>query len=641
MPIGNGIFKETLSYFTARDIEPGSLVFAPLRKRKIPGILLSLRPVRDIRAEIKNSEFGMKKIDTIAEKNFLSPEFMRAAKDTADQFVSGVGQTINCFVPGALLRYTEKKAGQKPKGTQKGKEEGSDDKKGRHFTELVQAPFEERIGFYKSLIREEFARKNSIFLCLPTVHDRNIFFETLKKGIEEYAIILRPEDSPKKMGANWTKIKDNAHPLLIVGTPLFLSAVNEGTRTIVIEKENSPAYKNIWRPYIDMRFFAKKLAENYSARIILGDTILSTETLNKKETEEYTPSNLFKYRFIGSAAEMIVNMKDKGSGRRDFALGNELIEMTKTAIEKKENTLLLSVRKGLAASAICGDCGTIVECETCGGATTLQRGERDNVFSCYKCGSSYTAKTLCKKCGSWNLKTLGVGTEKIEEELKELFGPEKIMRMDGDSVKSHKQGKQLMGKFLSEKGMVLVGTEMALFYLTEPVENIGVVSADTLFSIPDFRMNERIFNYLVNAKLSAKKRFIIQTRYHEDPLFDKISRGDLLQFFRTEIIARREFGYPPFKTIIKITMEGSESGVDPEMKKLAEKLSLWKPDCFRTPVKKDSGKMRSNILIKVNSQEWPKGSVRGNFGEEKTDLNQFLKRLPPNITIKVDPDSIL
>ncbi|MEI6296105.1 MAG: hypothetical protein WCO84_00470 [bacterium] len=636
IPIGDGIFKESLTYFTLKDIKPGSLVFVPVRKRRIPAILLSMKQVSDVKSEIKNSSFELKKIEKATDEEFFSEEFMKTTEETANYFGTNMGQVINSFIPNNFLKGYEKYT----KPNIKNPEASKSEHERKYFLELTQAPLEDRIAFYKSLIREEFAKKNSIFLCLPTIHEINIFSENLKKGIEEYTIILKPEDTPKKIFNSWQDLQNPEHPLLIIATPIFLCFINKHFGTIVFEKESSPAYKNISRPFIDSRYFTEKLAQKYLLRLILGDTVLRLETLHKKEEGVYNPSLLYKYRLINRAKNIFVNMKEeKTSDVR--AIGKELIELIQDSIEDRKNIILLSTRKGLATSTVCSDCKTIVVCKKCKGTVVLHKGKDINMFSCHKCGNYYESKILCQRCRSWNLRTIGFGTERVEEEVKEKFPQALVFRMDGETVKTHKQGKEIMEEFLKHKGSILIGTELAIFYLTKQVENIAIVSADSLLFIPDFKIQERLFNYLVGVKLSTENNFLIQTRCPDNPIFERVIRGDVLQFYKEEILSRKNFSYPPFKLFIKITGEGKETETENEFEELAVFLKKWNPDKFRSSSKLPNEKIRMNLLIKIDPEKWPDKTSGNTDKQEKMPLSEILKILPPRFVVKVDAESIL
>ncbi len=627
IPISGGIFKESLTYFTNKDIEIGSLVFVPVRKNKIPAILISQKPTEELKIELKNSNFELRKLDSAINGKILSPEFIRATEKTSDYFAANTGQVINNFISNSFLKSLEKTKGDGFYRNVKGVE----NKKNVAESFLVQGENDERMAFYKSLIREEFVKNSSIFLFFPTIHELNIFSELLKRGIEDYTIILKHEDSSKKMLSNFNRINSTKHPLLVMGTPTFAFMLNEKFGTIIIEKESSPAYKCIGRPNVDSRYFLEEISKQYGIKTFLGDVVLRIETLFGRDENTHQPSSLFKFKSFNNTARKIIDMNKEEKGKT--ILSKEVLSILKRTVEEKENTLLLSTRKGLASAACCHDCGTLIDCLKCGGTTVLHKKMGFNIFTCHKCGQSHKTDSLCKKCGSWDIRTIGFGTEKIEEEVNKVIDQKAVKRMDGNNVKNHKEGKVLINEFLSKKGNVLIGTEMALFYLTEPIDNIIIVLPDTLFSIPDFKMNERIFSYLTNARLMSTNNFIIQTRLPDINIFEKIMQGDLLQFYREELNERKIFGYGPYKTIIKITLEDKKDVAEKEMDSIFETLKTWNPEKYKTKSRSSKDKIMANLLIKIDKKDWPTG--------ENKKLLKFLRSLPPNYIIKVDPDSIM
>jgi len=634
IPLGNGGFKDTLTYYTNKAIKPGSIVFVPLRKKMIAGILISEEKVENIKSEIKSLNFEIKKINSYSENKFLSDEFLKATEITSDHFLANKGQVVSCFIPSSIIKACERGLDigdeQKNKKEQNTITEKKEEDRGVY---LVQSPTEDRLAFYKSLIREEFAKNSSIFMFFPTQHELRYFYEILKKGIEKYAIMLKPEDTPKKTAINWKKISEDAHPLLIMATPLFSSLISKRNGVVIIEKESSPAYKNFIKPHIDTRFFLEILAKEYKRKIIYGDTIIRSETLYKIEKEEAEAMSVFKWRFVGGAKNNILDMKESAK-TKDEIISEDIIDLIEKSIKDGEKSLFLTTRRGLSSAIICGDCGWFAPCEKCGGTMSLHRKQEVNEFKCHKCLNIRSSEINCEKCGSWNIRTIGFGTEKIEEMLMSKFPNERILRIDSDVVKNQKQGKKISDEFYSESGKILVGTEMAMYYMNEKIDNIFILSADTLFSIPDFKMNERIFNYLTNAKMLAKKNFVIQTRMKENPIFEKIIRGDLLQFYRQEILDRRNFDYPPFKRIIKISLEGKRGAVEKEMEMAISLLNKWQMDKFRMPIPGDNEKIKTIILLRVDPNNWP------NKNNICSQLFKALVALPPHFSIKVDPENL-
>lgn len=651
IPIANGVFKDSLTYFTSKDIEVGSLVSIPVRNKKIPGILEEIKSVEDSKMDIKNSEYELKKIEKVSEQNIFLKEFIETAKETADYFAANAGQIINLLTPNTILKNYENHGNLLKQKTDEKMTFKNNTDPGE--TIVTQTYFEERLGFYKSLIREEFAKKRSVFICVPTIHDLNLISGEISKGIEKYSVVFDPDDSKKTLISKWQKALDHSHPALIIGTPLFLSIERRDLGAIIVEKESSPAYRSMTRPYIDLRFFIEVFAKKINAKLIFGDTVLRIETTHKKETGVYSSAHLFKNRYESKVSQKLIDLRTKKDpkklGREDEKknfeiISDDLANIIKASAGSGERTLLLCGKRGLASSTVCADCGEMIVCKHCEGPVTLHKEIRYNIFMCHKCGYKQSAEILCKKCGGWRLFTHGFGTEKVEEELKQKIPGIKTFIMDSDHIRTYKQGKDLLNSFYSTEGAALIATEMAIFYIDKPIENVGIVSVDPLFTIPDFKIKERIFGNLISARMFASKTFSIQTRMPEDQIFGDIMHGDILLFYRKDIERRKKRGYSPVKLLIKISHLGKIFEAEKEMGELEKFLSAWTPESYYS-YSSQKEKNKINILLRLDPSKWPpsKNSEKITAGndKEKMDLLEVLRSLPSRFVVRIDPDTIL
>ena len=230
---------------------------------------------------------------------------------------------------------------------------------------------------------------------------------------------------------------------------------------------------------------------------------------------------------------------------------------------------------------------------------------KTNFFLCHRCNQKRSAGELCKKCGGWRLKALGIGSQLVEQDLQKEFPKLKIFILDSDHVKTQKQAQAVIDKFHSNPGSVLIGTEMALLYLRDEISNVGIVSIDSMFSNPDFNIKEKILNTISNAKQKATKNFIIQTRKSDEEIFRYIISGNLAEFIRLELEDRKKYDYPPYSILIKIIIKGTEKGVEKEIRTLKEFLKEY--ELIEYPIIRESTKTKitKGILLKFNRKEWP------------------------------------
>ncbi len=625
VPIARGISKETLSYFTASTISAGSIVKVPVRNRQIPALVISSESVSDIKAEIKNASYAIRKIGNLNVLPLFQPAFIEAAKEAAQYFAGSTGSVLATITSKAIFEQAEKVTPV---------ELNTEIVKTAEVHEpyVLQADEEERLAHYKSLIREQFARKKSVFFCLPTIQDTKRIFETIPKGIEEFTYVLNSAISKKELLATWNKIIAEPHPVLIIATGTFLGIPRRDIGTIIVERESSSGYKMNIRPYVDIRTFVEFFAKKSGAKLIFGDLLLRIETLYRTKEGELAELAPLKFRSISTAEDIIVDMKKyKTLDTPDFRIiSDELEALIVKNKEHNENLFIFAGRRGLSPMTICGDCGTTVLCTRCNAPIVLHRSKNENFFLCHRCGERRSAEERCKKCESWKLTTLGIGIELIEQALTSMFPDIKIFRMDKDSITTHKQATTLVNQFYNAPGSVLLGTEMALLYLEKPVNNSSIATIDSLFSIPDFRINEKIMNILLRIRSITQKSFVVQTRSRDQKVFDYATKGNLMDFYREEIDARKALEYPPFSTLLKITVSGSKEKVIADMKFVEELLGEYHPLVFPAFIETVNKKTIMHAIVKIPHKEWV-----------SEPLLEKLLALPQHIAINIDPESLL
>lgn len=632
-PFSKSIRSNSLSYFSSTKITVGAIVSVPLRSKIIKGLVIDVKNVKELKSEIKQSAFAMKKIKGVSKNILFSKEFVRAADDTAEYFATSGGSIIQSLIPNNLLDDISKLQKVTPDVVE------SDDTEHPKF--VLQAEDKDRYSEYKSIIRGQFAKQKSILFCVPTVEDGIFAEKQLSRGIEKHTFILNSRMSKGAMIKTWNEIISRDKPSLVIVTGGMIGIPITNLGTIIVDRESSGAYKTQQRPYFDLRYFIEKYASALNADFIMGDLMLRAETLWRYDQQEFTEYTPIKFRSITDATQKIINMKDADElEKQSDAISNSLNYLINEAVEKSEKILLITTRKGLAPIITCGDCGEIVKCEHCSSPIKLHGKsldrksaprEKENFFKCHTCGHERSAGETCVKCNSWRLTPLGVGTEKIEQELQEKFPKTKIFVLDKEHAKTPSKAQKIMKDFNNAASAILIGTEMALLYLHEPIENVAVVSVDSLFALPDFRIRERILNILLRSKSLASQDFMIQTRNKEEGLFQNVIDGNLTDFYRKEFIDRKKFNYPPFSLIIKISLAGKTPGqIEKQFDEVAEMMSPQELVTYPAFTEMVRGKKIVHGMIKLNRESWP----------DKYLIDR-LKNLPPQFKIQIDADSVL
>ena len=638
IPIVKIVGVKTLSYFTEDNIPQGAIVNIPLRKKIIKGIVLSTSNAMEMKGEIKKSPFALKKLGKVRSVNFFSPHFMEAVSDTADYFASNIGSVMNIVAPEYILKNTDKlKVNKREKKIDK----SNLTKKERY---IVQGDDEERYSNWKSLIRQEFARRKSIFFLFPTIEEAEYAFSILEKGIEGYAFLLHGSLGDKKIVETWNDIMRDTHPVIIVSTGGFLSIPRDDMETIVIERENNRAYKILVRPYIDMRRFAEILAEKNNMKIFFSDNFLRLETLYRKDKGEIIEGSPFKFRSLSTARDTLIDMRQYAKSRAEYSqeenisfkiISKEVENLIIRTRENSERMLIFALRRGLAPSTVCGDCQNIVTCNKCSLPVVVHKskspkGEEKSFFMCHRCGERRSTEEYCKVCGSWKLAVFGIGIDLIEEKIKDKFKDIEIFRLDGETIKNEKSAKAIIQKYHNKPGSILLGTEMMLQYMHDKIENSAIISLDSLFSIPDFRIQEKILHILMRIRSLTTRDFIVQTRKDDEKVFEYGLKGNMGDFYRNTLEERERFNYPPYSTLIKLTLEGNKDNIVKEMEIARDILDPYEIEVFPAFTHTVRGKYVLHGLIRLGTDKWI----------DKTLLGK-LQSLSPMISVKIDPENLL
>lgn len=624
IPIRRGMAKESLSYFTSKEIPLGALVDVPVRSKKIHGIVIAVHKAEDMKGEIKNASFSLKKIDTVKSVTFFTPEFMSMIQKLAHHYATTTGAVLDILAPEYILKNVPK--------LKKHEEEGTRPEKKLPHISAVQGDDDERYGTWKSLIRQEFARKKSVLILTPTIEDAERSFELIEKGIEGYAFMLHGGLNTKKMIETWNKIMNEVHPVVVVTTGGFLSLQRPDIETLIVERESSRSYKIPRRPYLDIRTAAELWSKERNIKLYYADSFLRIETLYRQSEGEIIEGSPFKFRSLSTARDTLVDMKKyKQKDGKDFIVFSD--EMAQAILQTKvesEHMIILTSRRGLAPSIVCADCQTIVTCKSCSTPVVLHKGKGKDFFMCHTCGERRSAEEYCTTCESWNLRTMGIGIDLIYDRVHERFPDMNIFRIDADSTPTDAHARAVYQKFRAQPGSILMGTEMMLQYIHDKVETAGIISLDSLFSLPDFRIQEKILGQLIRIRSLTTQDFIVQTRKSDEKVFEYGLKGNMSDFYRTEIEERKRFSYPPFTELIKITLEGEREHIVEEMKSIQEKLAPEEVEVFPAFTQTVKGNFVLHGLIRLPRSSWPHRTII-----------EALRALPPHVVVKVDPETLL
>lgn len=683
LPLKKGIPKDNLIYFTGLNIPAGNVVSVPIKNREILALVTRSEELKEKKSNIKDMNFNLRKVTKDKGSSVFLREFLDTIFETSKYFAQKDNNAVVSLIPNVFLEEYDKIKKISARGKSlpvlwHNASGGKNEKNIRAEKLLFQYPLQDRISVYRTLVRESFAKNKSIFMVMPTQFDIEKFTDQLSKGIEQFTFSLHSGISAKKILAAYEKIINSAHPVLIIGTPPFLSIPKENIGSIILEYENSDTYKMIMKPHLDLRVFVEIYASKINAKFMMADEILRLETIGRIDTDNLNPLYPLSFRINFGGEIKIENPNKKkearlpseGSKASFFKIfSDKTIEKIKDALENKKKVFVFTLRKGLATMTLCKDCGETISCEKCGSPLTLYSSHQDKkrMFVCNRCQVNIDGDTICAHCGSWNLLPLGIGTDTVFEEVKKLFPKNKIFQLDKKYAKTMSNAKKIIKEFNENEGSILIGTEMAFFYLKNEIQKkipLSIIASfDSLWSIPNFKMGEKIIQIILSIIDNTKESLIIQTKNENDPAILAIKTGNLLPFAREELEDRRRLSYPPYKRFIKIKHLGDKEQTLKAKKMLEEIFKEYSPIIFSGFVPRlkpdrpsaalqqlragnamrnitDRGKYVTNALIKIDPKKWSLPELSAGSSIDENLLTKLLS-LPPSFEVLVDPEDLL
>ncbi len=356
---------------------------------------------------------------------------------------------------------------------------------------------------------------------------------------------------------------------VLIGTMSAVFVPCRDLGLIIVDEEHDSSYKHDRTPLYNTRDVAVKRAELEGTVVLLGSSTPGFESFYRAENGEYELLNLSQR--IGREelpSVKVVDMKEGlvGPGKY-FRLSSKLYRAIEDRINRKEQVILFLNRRGYFRHVMCRGCGEVVKCPECN--VPLVYHVRKTVLRCHYCGYKRAMPRACPECRSGNIRFSGSGIQRIEEELGKKIPGARIARLDSDALKKRGNAEKIISDFSNGRINVLIGTQLVAKGWDFPgVSLVGVVSADELLYLPDFRANERFFSTIAqvagrSGRGAVRGEIYIQTYNPSDEVFGKIADYDYLSFYRDEMKIRKELGYPPFSQLVNITISGkSEKDVE-------------------------------------------------------------------------------
>ena len=352
---------------------------------------------------------------------------------------------------------------------------------------------------------------------------------------------------------------------------------------VIVDEEHETSFKQQDpAPRYHARSAAIMLAAMYGAKTLLGTATPSAESYHNVLTGKYAGATLtIRYKDIAMPEIRVVDTKDLQRRKMMHgAFSPQLIGSMRSALDKGEQVILFQNRRGFAPMVECKMCGWVPRCSNCDVSLTFHKNTSQ--LTCHYCGFTYSVPDRCPNCDSQDLKGRGFGTEKVEDQILELFPDANVARMDLDTTRTRSAYERIIGDFSAGKTNILIGTQMVTKGLDfDRVSVVGILNADSMLNYPDFRAYEHAFMMMsqVSGRAGRKGRrglVLLQTKNKDLPIVQQVVANDFSSYFKDLEQERRDFRYPPFTHLIYVYVKHKDERViESAAMEMGARLRQW------------------------------------------------------------------
>lgn len=422
---------------------------------------------------------------------------------------------------------------------------------------------------YSHLIEESLQRGQQVLYLVPEIALTTQLIGRLRRYFGDRILVYHSRFSDRERIETWRKmIEMPDEPLLLVGarSSVFLPFSSLGL--VVVDEEHETSYKQFDpAPRYHARDSAIWLAHHFRARVVLGSATPSVESMHHANSGKYGLTNLDK-RYADLPLPIIECVDLKDARRKKMMHGpfsTVLLEEIRAVLKDQKQVILFQNRRGFSTLIQCQNCAHVTQCKNCD--ITLTYHKHSDQLRCHYCGYSRSVPKQCPACKSYDIKALGFGTEKLEEELQILIPEARVQRLDLDTTRKKNAYEKILGDFEDGEVDVLVGTQMVTKGLDfDRVALVGILNADSLLNFPDFRSHERAFQLMAQVagragRKGSQGKVLIQTSEPYHSIIRQVIDNAYNNMYNDQLYERKNFKYPPFYRLIRITLKHRDSTV--------------------------------------------------------------------------------
>jgi primosomal protein N' (replication factor Y) len=563
--------KDTLTYKIpqnlAERLELGSIVEIPLRNRKTRGIVAQFHE--------HEPAYQTKEILDIASKApHLKPWQVKLLFWISDYYFCPPFKVLKLFFPANITK--KKKLHEWTPYEKENPFEGKKLKLTTDQEKAVKSILETdrqtvllhgvtgsgKTEIYRRITENTLKQGKQILILVPEITLTPQTFQSFQQEFGENIAILHSQLTGKQKENYWYRIF-HGETGIIIGSRSALFAPFRNLGAVIIDEEHEPSYKQDQAPRYHARDVALQIGKLLKIKVILGSATPSIETYLQARQKRYELVEL-KERIqrdepVALPDVTVVDLREEIKKQNYSIFSETLARKINDKLENNVQSILFLNRRGAASAVLCRECGHIEKCGQCDVALTYhkQMGEK---LVCHHCGNFKKVPATCPDCRSAFIRYIGLGTQKIEEKVRQDYPAARVLRADRDTVRHHDSFKRIYEDFKNHRADILIGTQMIGKGLHLPQVNlVGVVLADLSLTIPDFRSAERTFQILTqvagrSGRNGSKGEVVIQTYLPHHYAVRAAAAHDYTGFFEEELKIRKAFNYPPFSRIIKTTI---------------------------------------------------------------------------------------
>ena len=415
---------------------------------------------------------------------------------------------------------------------------------------------------YIHLIEEVLKAGKQVLYLLPEIALTTQITERLRRVFGKRLGVYHSKFPDAERVEIWQKqLTEQGYDVILgVRSSVFLPFRRLGL--VIVDEEHETSYKQQDpAPRYHARNAAIMLASMYGAKTLLGTATPSLESYYHARNGKYGLVELAeRHQQIQLPHIELVDIKELARKKRMTAQFSPLLlQKIREALEQKEQVILFQNRRGFAPMIECRTCGWVPRCKNCDVSLTYHKGLHQ--LTCHYCGYTYAVPTSCPACGGVELMNRGFGTEKIEDDIKQIFPEAKVARMDLDTTRTRTAYERIINDFEEGKTDILIGTQMISKGLDfDRVSVVGILNADSMMNYPDFRSYERAFQLMAQVAGRAGRKnkqglVVLQTKSPENPLIHQIMANDYTRLYQEQMEERSLFKYPPFYRLIYVYLK--------------------------------------------------------------------------------------